>query len=364
MPQSKAFRIGYGIIMILLIIWLSSKVSFIFQPLVVFVQTLFIPFLVSGLLYYLFRPIVSFFEQYRVPRTISILLIYGIFIGLFVLLGFLIGPTLKEQFQRLIDNLPAMLEVAKQRFAELNQNPWISKNINWDEISQYFIDYVKNSYKEIGSNIAGFFRVITNILVVFVTVPFILYYMLKEGEKAPQFILRFLPKEVREEGLKILSDMDHALSSYIKGQVLISVFVGFVVYMGYLIIGIEYSLILALVTMFTNIIPFIGPLIGTVPAIIVALIDSPAMVLKVLIVAVVAQQLEGNVVSPWIMGKSLDIHPLTIILVLLVAGSLGGFLGLLLAVPTYAVLKVIVSHAYRLWMLKYSKMENAEQELQ
>jgi predicted PurR-regulated permease PerM len=338
-------------------------VSFIFQPLVVFVQALFFPFLVSGLLYYLFRPIVSFFEKFRVPRSASILLIYGIFIGLFVFLGFLIGPALTEQFQHLVDNLPNILEVAQQRFVELNQNPWVMQYVNWDQISQYFIDYVKNSYKEIGSNLASFFHVIANILVVFATVPFILYYMLKEGEKAPQFVLRFLPKEGREEGLKILSDMDDALSSYIKGQVLISVFVGIVVYIGYLVIGIDYSLILALVRMFTNIIPFIGPLIGTVPAIIVALINSPVMVLKVLIVAVVAHQLEGNVVSPWIMGKNLDIHPLTIILLLLVAGSLGGFLGLLLAVPTYAVLKVIVSHVYRLWRLKYSKVENAGEKL-
>lgn len=121
--------------------------------------------------------------------------------------------------------------------------------------------------------------------------------------------------------------MDFALSSYIKGQILVSFCVGVLVYIGYLIIGLEYSLILAIITMFTNVIPFLGPFLGTIPAVIVALIDSPGMVVKVLVVTIVAQQIEGNLVSPLVMGKSLNIHPLTIIVLLLVAGSLVGFWG-------------------------------------
>ncbi|TCS96999.1 AI-2E family transporter [Hazenella coriacea] len=351
MPQSRPFLIGYGTIIALVIIFLANKVSFIFQPIVILVQTLFFPFLVSGVLYYLFRPIVNYLYSLQVPRLISILSIYILFIGLLVLLGFLLGPPLKEQLTRLIENFPHILETAQKKFIELNQQPWVSQNIDWNEISKNVTNYLKDSFVSIGANIAGFFGLIANIVVVFVTVPFILYYMLKEGEKAPSYMLRILPKKEREEGLKILSAMDSALSSYIKGQILVSVFVGIIVYIGYLIIGIDYALILALATMLTNVIPFIGPLIGMVPALIVGFIDSPIMVVKVLIVAVIAQQLEGNLVSPYVMGKSLNIHPLTIIVILLVAGSLGGFLGLLLAVPTYAVLKVVIYHIYRLWRL-------------
>lgn len=352
MPQTRLFRIGYGIIVILLIILLSKQVSFIFKPLVVFVQTLFFPFLVSGVLFYLFRPVVGGLQKLGIPKTLSILLIYLVFIGLFVLLGLIAGPLLKEQFQRLVENFPQIMDKARQKFMELNRQPWVNQYVDWNEISIQVTDYLKSSLTQIGTNIANFIGILTNILVVFVTVPFILYYMLKEGEKAPAYLLRLLPEREREQGRKILSDMDAALSSYIKGQVLISVFVGVIVYIGYLIIGIDYSLILALVTMFTNVIPFIGPLIGTIPALVVGFIESPMMVVKVLIVAVIAQQLEGNLISPLVMGKNLNIHPLTIILLLLVAGSLGGFLGLLLAVPTYAVLKVVVSHFYRLLRLR------------
>lgn len=323
-----------------------------FQPIVVFVQTLFFPFLISGVLFYLFRPIVGFMLRFKIPKGISILIIYLVIIGLFVLLGFSIGPLLGEQFEALVDNFPSMLEDAKVRFNELNHNPWVNKYIDWNMIADSVVNYLQTSYTTIGSNLAGFFGIITNILLVFVTVPFILYYMLKEGEKAAPYVLRVLPEKEREHGVKILHDLDHALSSYIKGQVLVAITIGVIVFIGYLIIGMPYALLLAIFAMFTNVIPYIGPLIGLAPAAIVASIHSPSMIIKVLIVAVIAQQVEGNFVTPRVMGKNLNVHPLTIILLLLVAGSLAGFLGMLLAIPTYAVLKVVISHFYQLSRLR------------
>ena len=120
-------------------------------------------------------------------------------------------------------------------------------------------------------------------------------------------------------------------------------------------IGLEYALVLAIVAMLTNVIPFIGSSIGTAPAVIVALFDSPFMVLAVILGVLVIQQIESNLISPQIMGRQLNVHPVTIIFLLLVASRFAGLLGLLLAVPTYAVGKVIVSHTYRLIKLKIAK---------
>lgn len=352
MPQSKLFRLLYAIVFLLLIVWLGSKVSFVFRPVVVFVQTLFFPFLISGVLFYLFRPIVLFLSRYKIPRGISILLIYCVIVGLFVLLGFSIGPLLTEQFQTLVSNFPEILAAAKVQMVELSRHPWVTEYVDWDSITDSVVDYINSSYTTIGSNVAGFFGIITDVLLVFATVPFILYYMLKEGEKAVPYMLRILPERDREHGISILHDLDHALSSYIKGQVLVAITIGLIVYIGYLIIGMPYALLLAVFAMFTNVIPYIGPLIGLAPAAIVAFIHSPSMIIKVLIVALIAQQVEGNFVTPKVMGKNLNVHPLTIILLLLVAGSLAGFLGMLLAIPTYAVLKVVVSHVYKLIRLR------------
>jgi predicted PurR-regulated permease PerM len=151
--------------------------------------------------------------------------------------------------------------------------------------------------------------------------------------------------------------MDFALSSYIQGQIIVSICVGILAYIAFLIIGLDYPLVLALVAMFTNVIPFIGPWIGTIPAVIVGLLNSPFMALLVVLAVVVVQQIESNLISPQVMGRKLSIHPLTIIFLLLVAGRFAGLLGLILAVPTYAVGKVLVLHIYRLWVLRNTTID-------
>ncbi|MDM5337772.1 AI-2E family transporter [Fictibacillus enclensis] len=364
MPQSKAFRFGYAILLIFLIILTGTKIHFVFRPLVVLVQTLFFPFLLAGVLYYLFRPIVNFLHKRKVPRSLSILLIYLAAIGLFVLLSYAVGPVLQRQINSLIHNTPGLIDAIRGKVVELQNNEWVNRilensQFSVNDISDKVTNYLSKSASMIGTSVTNFIGVLTNIIMVFVTVPFILYYMLKEGEKAPKMVLRLLQPTQRKNGTKILADMDMALSSYIQGQILVSICVGILLYIGYLIIGIDYSLLLTVIAMFTNVIPFLGPIIGVIPALIVAVIDSPFMIVKVLIVMVIAQQIEGNIISPQVMGKKLDIHPLTIISILLVSGSLGGLLGLILAVPVYAVLKVIVLHTYSL--IKLRKEQSIEQ---
>jgi len=183
-------------------------------------------------------------------------------------------------------------------------------------------------------------------------VPFILYYLLKEGEKVPGFILKLLPAKHHEEGRNILSEMDDALSAYIQGKIMVSMILGLLIYVGYLIIGLDYSLILAVAAAVMNVIPFVGLFIGIIPSIVVAFIHSPGMLIQMLIVVIVVQQIESNFLSPQVMGKKLDIHPLTIILLLIMVGSISGLLGMFLAIPVYAILKVIVTHVYRMYGLR------------
>lgn len=126
-------------------------------------------------------------------------------------------------------------------------------------------------------------------------------------------------------------------------------------YIGFLIIGLDYAIILALVAAVTCIIPYIGPAIAIIPASIVALIDSPFMLVKLSMVWIVVQTLEGQFVSPNIMGKTLNIHPLTIITVLIVMGKLLGLVGLILGIPIYAMIKVIVTFIFLKLKMRYNK---------
>ncbi|SDI01560.1 Predicted PurR-regulated permease PerM [Alteribacillus persepolensis] len=359
MPRGKFFQVSYGIILILLIIYLGSLVDFIFQPVVVLVSTLFAPIVIAGVLYYLFRPVVNVLSEYlRMPRGVAILMLYLATAGVLTLLVLIVGPALQNQFLSLVDNVPSLINEAQRMIVQLQNQEWFNRFIDelegfsWSEVTARAADYVNEALSNLGSNIASVVGAITSVLMVLIILPFILFYMLKEGEKAPEFILRLLPAKQEEESRRILKDMDTALSSYIQGQIIVSFFVGICVYIGYVIIGLDYPLVLAAVAMFTNVIPFIGPWIGTFPGVIVGLLDSPFMALLVVIVVVIVQQIESNFISPQVMGRKLHIHPLTIILLLLVAGRFAGLVGLLLAVPTYAVLKVFVSHTYRLLKLR------------
>ncbi|WP_371414439.1 AI-2E family transporter [Jeotgalibacillus sp. R-1-5s-1] len=351
LAKSKWFRFGFGLITILVIIYLANLVDFIFTPIVVIVTTLFAPIAIAGVLYYLLRPVVALVAKY-IPRGIAILLIYLAGIGLIVGVVFIVGPPLSRQFNSLVDNIPTIFNELSAVVMNLVQSDWFKsiqeqQDFSIQDITEQIAGYLQGSLDSIGSNLMSIIGVITNIAIVIVTIPFVLFYMLKDGQKLPEQFLRFTPEEFRPEGRKVLQDMDIALSSYIQGQLIVSFCVGVLLYIGYLIIGLEYTIVLALVAMLTNVIPFVGPFIGTIPAVIVGFIQSPLTALLVIIVVIAAQQIESNLISPQVMGKKLQVHPLTIIFLLLVAGSFGGLLGLIMAVPTYAVGKAIVVNAYR-----------------
>lgn len=356
MLSEKWFKIGIGIIMFLLIILLGTKVSFIFKPIVILVQTLFAPIVLAGVLYYLLRPIVNFLSK-KLPRNLSILILYFAFFGLITTLIMLIGPEVQRQFILMVDNLPAFAVQLQEWATTIQEKEWFLRFrsndvVSLDDITEYITTYFTDISKNIGSTITGTIGFIANILIVLALIPFVLFYMLKDGKRAPLFILNILPKKHQKEAEDIIEDMDDALSSYIQGQLIVSMFVGVMAYIGYLIIGLEYSLVLGLIAMLTNVIPFVGPWIGTFPAVIVGLLDTPVKAMAVIIVIVIIQQIESNIVSPQVMGRKLSIHPLTIIFLLLVAGQFAGFLGLIFAVPAYALAKVIVSHMYKLIRLK------------
>ncbi|MFC0469365.1 AI-2E family transporter [Halalkalibacter kiskunsagensis] len=361
MPQTKAFRIGYGIVLLFVIIYLGSLIDWVFTPIVILIQTLFAPIILAGVLFYLFRPFVNILSL-KLPRSVAILILYCGVVGLVTALIFIIGPELQKQFYSFTRNMPVFINEIRDMFISLQENEYISRfqegeNFSLEEITMEFANYINNFVSSIGHNVANFIGVIANTIIIIIIIPFVLFYMLKEGEKAPNQLVKLLPEKRQSEGREVLKAMDFALSSYIQGQIIVSICVGILAYIAFLIIGLDYPLVLALVAMFTNVIPFIGPWIGTIPAVIVGFLTSPFMALLVILVVVVVQQIESNLISPQVMGRKLSIHPITIIFLLLVAGRFAGLLGLLLAVPTYAVGKVLVLHIYRLWVLRNTTID-------
>ena len=340
------------ILLMLTIIYVSSKVTFLFRPIGVFVSTLFFPILIAGFLFFLLNPVVDFLERKKVPRIMAILFIYVIIIGFVILIIESLLPSISKQFASLSMALPGYANKTINYFNDLSNSSQFKWLINaqqnlFQSFEKKLISFANTLPETITYSITNMVGVIANIAVILATVPFLLFYMLKDGKKFPTSISKFFPETFREEGLTILKETGETLTSYIHGQMAVAVTVGTMTFIGYIIIKLPFALVMALAVTFTYFIPYIGLVIGAVPAVIVAFFDSPTEIVLVLIVLLIAQQVESNLLSPLILGKSLDIHPVTIIIILLAAGNLAGILGMILAVPTYAVSKTIALNALK-----------------
>lgn len=350
------------LVLIFLLIFIGQHISYIFKPAVALITTIFFPVLVAGVLFYLTNPIVNQLTLRKVPRSLAILLIYLFFAFIIAFIVLFMGPLLQKQLFSLVDNAPRFLAQLHSQLLELQETPLFSGFQETESFNRWQnVDYattVENMVEAIIYNFTYLVGLIANFVIVSFTIPFILFYMLKDGHKLPTSFAKFLPKKYRQDGEKMLREMSKALSNFIQGQLIVSLFVGVFVYIGYRIIGLEYALLLSVIATVTNVIPYFGPIIGTIPGMIVGLLHSPWTAVQVLIIVFIIQQLESQLVAPQVFGRKLAIHPVTIIFVLLTAGSLAGFLGLLLAIPTYAVVKVVVTHVYALIQTNLNEEKN------
>lgn len=357
-----------ALVLLGLVIFIFREVSFIFNPLSVFMKTVVLPVVLALILYYLLRPILRLLEGFRIPRIWGILIIFLGAIGLITLLVLLVFPFLRTQFQNLIVEFPDYFMQLLTDFDAFLRTSYIGEYYMGSsfDIEQLvatlpgnIADTLQNTVTSIISGVTGFISTITSVILSVVIVPFILFYLLKDGEKLPEYFVKLLPPRLRKDTREVLGEADRQLGAYIQGQIIVAFCIGVMVYIGFLIIGMDYALLLGVLAMVTSVVPYLGPAIAITPAAIIALVTSPFMLVKLAIVWTVVQLVEGNLISPQVMGKTLFIHPVTIIFVLLTAGSLFGIAGVILGIPMYALVRVLVSHLYKLFKRRYNRHEPA-----
>lgn len=357
MPQGKWFRIGYGIIVVLLIAFLASKVDFVFDPIGKVLAALFVPLLISGMFYYLFRPFVRLFSK-KLPKTLSILLVYVGAIGVCYLFFLMIWPPIRDQSINLVDNFPQIVDSVRAWLESVQQHEWLKEIGQKDALStENLANKLTGSLDEILNSVVGsvrgFFNLIMNFFFLLGLVPFMIYYLLSEGDKFPGLVLRMLPERYHREVSGALKEIDASIGSFILSKVLTSLLIGGLTSVGYLFIDVPYPLLLGLIAALTNFIPYIGPLIAFIPTAVVALTVSPMTVLLVGIVLVVSNQIEANVIGPRIIGKQMNVHPLTVMLLVIGASAIIGPFGMIIVVPVYAILKIIAIRTYKFRKLNH-----------
>ncbi|OEK27820.1 hypothetical protein ASS84_08525 [Staphylococcus saprophyticus] len=339
------FRTGIALLILFLLIKLVMEVHSVFTPFIIILQSVLLPLLLSGFLFYICLPFQKILEKNKIPRWGSITLI---FIGLIIIIGVVIGyigPLIAEQIENLINQIPALQhEVQHIINFSLDQMERLPNDVT-DRINK-MVQSMSDSTANVLSNSLSYLTSFISTLFLLIMVPFFLIYMLKDHERFIPFIAKLFKGERKVFIVDLLKDLNDTLKSYIQGQVTVSIILGIILYIGYSIVGLNYTLLIVMFACVANMIPFLGPWMAFAPAGIIGIIQSPTIFIWVCIITLIAQQLEGNVITPNVMGKSLNIHPLTIIVVILAAGNLGGFVLILVAVPLYAVIKTIVRNVF------------------
>lgn len=344
---------GLSIFLLLLLnIFLLNKVGFLFRPIGDFITIISLPLVLAAVFYYLLNPIVDFFEKRKIPRLASIVVLFVIIIALIVW-GLIVAiPNIIDGVEKFASSVPHYVNIAQDEVNNLLRNPRFKQfrpqaDQFADSIGNQLIDWSKTFSATAVTSLTSIIGKTTSVLISLIIFPFVLFYLLRDGKNLNHFVTHLLPNNWRKDTSKVLHEINSQLSNYVRGQILVAIVVAIMFMIGLPIVGLRYAIPLAITAGFLNLVPFLGSFLAAIPMLIVGLaIGGPFMLVKVLIVIVIEQTIEGRFVSPLILGKQLSVHPITILFVLLTAGKIFGVWGVLLGIPFYAAIKVIVVHFY------------------
>lgn len=306
------------------------------------VREVLVTFVLGGLLAYLIYRPVKWLQNRGIPRTWGIIVFYVLLgLGLY-LLFFLMIPVFWHQIGELMKCIPGYWHHvqdywdnrgAKEALTFIDLKPL---KVHLENMMQAFIKRTANGI------IHSAYTVIDIIFS-----PLLGFYIIRDWEKLREGFLTLWPVRIRREILKLGGEIDLAWQAFLRGQLLVCLIEGLLVGMVTWALGIKFFLLLGLLAAIAELFPYFGPFLAGGPAVAMALIQSPRLALYTLIAFVIIQQVEGNIISPRIIGERVGLNPLLVIFVLLAGGSLFGFWGMLLAVPVTASLKIVFSHFFR-----------------
>lgn len=350
---------GLLILSLLLInLILFSQTSYLFNPLKDFISAIGVPVACGAVIYYLVKPIYDYLLNKKVPKGIAILLVMVGVIVIFIMIITSLVPIIQKQLLDLVSQLPYYYQIISEQVEKFMQTGFFETiQEQFNKINTDFIQSITERLNGIlnftFSGIGSVVGIIGDIVITIMTMPVILYYLLKDGNKVIPFVTRMFPTRSQHKISVMLNEMNQQVSSYIRGQITVAICVGFTYIIGYTLIGLPYGVTIGMIAGLLTIIPYLGSIIGLTPALIIGFVTNPTLALHVFLVFVFEQLIESRVLQPLILGSSLKMHPVTILIILLAAGKMFGLVGLLIAVPVYAVVKVFITHFFA-WYKEYS----------
>jgi len=332
------------------------------------VRVIWPPLILAGAIVFLLNPVVTALQHRHVPRVIGTACTYLGVAAVIVLTVLLVAPLATRQYDDLAERWPEIRQDLEDSINDLAQRSvddnWPIEIPTYDELEnqlrgnksidtngdgQVSAEEKQNRFADQLSTARELLLRVFHVGIIFLLAPIIAFYLLVDLPHVRTSARALVPERARGDVMVVSRRLSHAIGGYFRGQLAVAVVVGTMASIGMLVIDLPFWLIVGMIAGVFNMIPLIGPWVGAVPGIVIALTTGGGLskAIAVAVVMAIVQQIDNHFISPIVMQRAVKLHPAVVMLALLAGGTLGGFFGLLLAVPATAVLKILVGHAWR-----------------
>lgn len=338
-----------------------ARIAMIIAPLLIgavamwTLRFVLLPFLLGLVIAYLIAPAVSFIARlfpsryvgYHAARGLALVILYGFATGTLVTGGFVLIPAAIDESEQFIQSLPEIAEEARLRFQELH-DAYVPAEYH-EKTDDWLADAGNLAGDWAAGLLPGSLRLLGDtvfVIIGYLSLPVWLFFTLKDHPRGLKTFIGSFPPSWRHDVRNLLGIGDTVLRSYLRAVLVQGLVVGVMSFVALTLLDVPFALVLAIIAGFTEMIPMIGPTIGAIPALIVAFAEEPILALWVLLAYLLIQQVENNLIVPKVQGDFLHIHPAVIIVLLVLAGSIGGILLVILIVPLAALVRDLYQYSY------------------
>lgn len=286
-----------------------------------------------------FDPWVDWFQTKKIPRSISILGIFIVILSIFSLAIGLMVPVVIEQANELIKNFPRFID---------QFTAWLT-NVRTTAIGEEIIGNIQSSVSgwqtnigQSSGNVLSFVGGVFGSIISLFSVLVMTFYMIVEEDNTKKFITSISPKKYQSYLTELMDRISLRMGHWLRGQIILSLAVGTLVYIGLKILGIKYAFVLALIAAITEIIPYVGPFLGALPGVLIGFTISPMIGVFTILLYFIIQQMENSFLTPKIMSKAVGLNPVIVILSILIGAKLGGPVGAIISIPVAIILSIFL----------------------
>ncbi|MFO7951754.1 MAG: AI-2E family transporter [Bacillota bacterium] len=334
-----ALKIVFFAAALVFIVWLLAKLAPVISILIIAI------FIV-----YTINPLVNFLVKKRIRPILAATFTSFIILITAVLFFYLLIPGLISEMRELVVYMTTeLMQDLPKLFAQLQE---LDERLDL-QITEAFVEYANQFIRQAPNNVQEILRYVTALSLdlvarswIFLAMIFVVFYMVQDLDKVRYNLTLLFPQIYKGNVQHALGIIDEKVGAYIRGTLLKCLFVGFLTWAGLMIMGMPFALILGILAGLLNIILYIGPVVATIPALLLSLLPDTSSIFLVLLLYILVQVLDAFLFTPVFLGKATDLSPLTVIVIVLIGAQLMGLLGIILAIPITATLKVLLVHYY------------------